>query len=187
MGISATDEFAVRLMKPIKQADLFNALTTALGKIKTVTKSLRQNKVFDSTMAARLPLNILIAEDNIVNQKVAMGVLLQFGYRTDLVVSGKEAVEAAERQKYDLLFMDIQMPNMDGLEATRLICSRMSPSERPYIVAMTANAMKEDRERCLSAGMDDYLSKPIRPEEIKAAIERGAMQLSRVLRESVKS
>jgi CheY-like chemotaxis protein len=187
MGISSTDEFAVRLMKPIKQADLFNALTTALGKIKTVTKSLRQNKVFDSTMAARLPLNILIAEDNIVNQKVAMGVLLQFGYRTDLVVSGKEAVEAAERQKYDLLFMDIQMPNMDGLEATRLICSRMSPSERPYIVAMTANAMKEDRERCLSAGMDDYLSKPIRPEEIKAAIERGAMQLSRVLRESVKS
>jgi CheY-like chemotaxis protein len=187
MGISSSDEFAVRLMKPIKQADLFNALTTALGKIKTVTKSLRQNKVFDSTMAARLPLNILIAEDNIVNQKVAMGVLLQFGYRTDLVVSGKEAVEAAERQKYDLLFMDIQMPNMDGLEATRLICSRMSPSERPYIVAMTANAMKEDRERCLSAGMDDYLSKPIRPEEIKAAIERAAMQLSRVLRESVKS
>ena len=181
------DEFAVRLMKPIKQADLFNALSTALGKIKTVTKSLRQNKIFDPSMAARLPLNILVAEDNIVNQKVAMGVLLQFGYQTDLVVSGKEAVEAAERQKYDLLFMDIQMPNMDGLEATRLICSRMSPSERPYIVAMTANAMKEDRERCLSAGMDDYLSKPIRPEEIKAAIERGAMQLSRVLRESVKS
>ena len=87
-------------MKPIKQADLFNALTTALGNIKTVTKSLRQNKVFDSTMAARLPLNILIAEDNIVNQKVAVGVLLQFGYHTDLVVSGKEeTVEAAERQK----------------------------------------------------------------------------------------
>ncbi len=187
MGISSTDEFAVRLMKPIKQADLFNALTTALGKIKTVTKSLRQNKVYDPTMAARLPLNILIAEDNIVNQKVAMGVLLQFGYHTDLVVSGKEAVEAAERQKYDLLFMDIQMPNMDGLEATRLICSRMSPSERPYIVAMTANAMKEDRDRCLSAGMDDYLSKPIRPEEIKAAIERAAMHLSRILKESEKS
>jgi len=174
MGISSIDEFAVRLMKPIKQADLFNALTTALGKIKTVPKSLRQNKIFDPNMAARLPLNILIAEDNIVNQKVAMGVLLQFGYQTDLVVSGKEAVEAVERQKYDLLFMDVQMPNMDGLEATRLICSSMSPSERPYIVAMTANAMKEDRELCLSAGMDDYLSKPIRPEEIKAAIERAA-------------
>ena len=174
------DEFAVRLMKPIKQADLFNALSTALGKIKTVTKSLRQNKIFDPSMAARLPLNILVAEDNIVNQKVAMGVLLQFGYQTDLVVSGKEAVEAVERQKYDLLFMDLQMPDMDGLEATRLICSRMSPSERPYIVAMTANAMKEDRELCLSAGMDDYLSKPIRPEEIKAAIERAATHLTRL-------
>ena len=174
MGISSVDEFAVRLMKPIKQADLFNALTTALGKIKTVTKSLRQNKIFDPAMAARLPLDILVAEDNIVNQKVAMGILLQFGYQTDLVVSGKEAVEAVERQKYDLLFMDLQMPDMDGLEATRLICSRMSPSERPYIVAMTANAMKEDRELCLSAGMDDYLSKPIRPDEIKAAIERAA-------------
>jgi two-component system sensor histidine kinase/response regulator len=187
MGISSIDEFAVRLMKPIKQADLFNALTTALGKIKTVPKSLRQNKIFDPSMAARLPLNILIAEDNIVNQKVAMGVLLQFGYQTDLVVSGKEAVEAVERQKYDLLFMDVQMPNMDGLEATRLICSRMSPSERPYIVAMTANAMKEDRELCLSAGMDDYLSKPIRPEEIKAAIERATMHLSCILTQSEKS
>ena len=174
MGISSLDEFAVRLMKPIKQADLFNALTTALGKIKTVTQSLLQNNIFDPAMAARLPLDILVAEDNIVNQKVAIAILLQFGYQTDLVVSGKEAVEAVERQKYDLLFMDLQMPEMDGLEATRLICSRTSPSERPYIVAMTANAMKEDRELCLSAGMDDYLSKPIRPEEIKAAIERAA-------------
>jgi two-component system sensor histidine kinase/response regulator len=179
------DEFAVRLMKPIKQADLFNALTTALGKIKTVTKSLRQNKVFDPAMATRLPLNILIAEDNIVNQKVARGVLIQFGYRTDLVVSGKEAVEAVERQRYDLLFMDIQMPDMDGLEATRVICSRMSPSERPYIVAMTANAMKEDRELCLAAGMDDYLSKPIRPEEVKAAIERAALHLNGIIPASV--
>src|SRR6202022_3268825 len=132
-------------------------------------------KIFDPSMAARLPLNILVAEDNIVNQKVAMGLLRQFGYQTDLVVSGKEAVEAVERQRYDLLFMDIQMPDMDGLEATRVICSRMSPSERPYIVAMTANAMKEDRELFLAAGMDDYLSKPIRPEEVKAAIERAAL------------
>jgi two-component system, sensor histidine kinase and response regulator len=174
MGISSVAEFAVRLMKPIKQADLFNALTTALGKINTVTKPSRPNTIFDPEMAARLPLDILVAEDNIVNQKVSMGILLQFGYQTDLVVNGKEAVEAVERQKYDLLFMDLQMPDMDGLEATRLICSRMSPSERPYIVAMTANAMKEDRELCLSAGMDDYLSKPIRPDEIKAAIERAA-------------
>jgi two-component system, sensor histidine kinase and response regulator len=174
MGISSLDEFAVRLMKPIKQADLFNALTTALGKIKTVPQALLQNNIFDPGMAARLPLDILVAEDELVNQKVAIAILLQFGYQSDLVVSGKEVVEAVERQKYDLLFMDLQMPEMDGLEATRLICSRTSPSARPYIVAMTANAMKEDRELCLSAGMDDYLSKPIRPAEIKAAIERAA-------------
>jgi two-component system sensor histidine kinase/response regulator len=172
MGSSTVDEFAVRLMKPIKQADLFDALTTALGKIKTVTKSLRQNKSFDAAMAARLPFDILVAEDNITNQRVVMGILQQFGYHAALVVTGKEAVEAVEGQKYDLLFMDLQMPDMDGLEATRLICSRMGPSERPYIVAMTANVMKEDRELCLSAGMDDYLSKPIRRDEIKAVIER---------------
>ncbi|HXC61923.1 MAG TPA: response regulator [Nitrospiria bacterium] len=187
MGLSPNDEFAVRVMKPIKQADLFSALTTALGKIKTATKSLRQNKIFDSAMAARLPLNILIAEDNVVNQKVAMGILLQFGYQADLVLSGKQAVEAVERQKYDLLFMDLQMPEMDGLEATRLICSRINPSARPYIVAMTANATKEDHDLCLSAGMDDFLSKPIHPDEIKAAVERAAMKLSHILPESRKS
>jgi two-component system, sensor histidine kinase and response regulator len=176
-GIDSIDEFAVRLMKPIKQADLFNALTTALGKMKTVTKSLRQNKVFDPALARRLPFNILIAEDNVVNQKVATAILLQFGYQTDLAASGKEAVEAVERQKYDIIFMDIQMSDMDGLEATRIICSQTSRSERPYIVAMTANAMKEDRDLCLAAGMDDYLTKPIRPEEIKAAIERAARRI----------
>ena len=173
-GTSSVEEFAVRLMKPIKQADLFNALTMALGKITTVTNSLRQKKIFDPAMAARLPLKILVAEDNLVNQKVAIAVLLQFGYQTDIVISGTEAVKAVEREKYDLLFMDLQMPEMDGLDATRLICSRLSPSQRPYIVAVTANAMKEDRELCLAAGMDDYLSKPIRPDEIKAAIERAA-------------
>jgi two-component system sensor histidine kinase/response regulator len=172
MGINSVDEFAVRLTKPIKQADLFDALTTALGSMKTVTRLLRQNESSDLKMAARLPLDILIAEDNIVNQKVAVAILLKFGYKSDLVVNGKEAVEAVGRQKYDLLFMDLQMPHMDGLEATRVIRSRFSPSERPYIVAMTANAMKEDRELCLSAGMDDYVSKPIHPDEIKAAIER---------------
>jgi two-component system sensor histidine kinase/response regulator len=171
-GIDSIDEFAVRLTKPIKQADLFNALTTALGKTKTASKTLRQNKAFDPQMAARLPLHILLAEDNIVNQKVANAILLQFGYQTDFAVSGKEVVAAVAGQKYDLIFMDLQMPEMDGFEATRIIRSRTSPFERPYIVALTANAMKEDRDLCLAAGMDDYLSKPMRPAEIKAAIER---------------
>jgi CheY-like chemotaxis protein len=171
-GVNSIDEFAVRLTKPIKQADLFNALTTALGKTKTAGKSLRQKKVFDPDMAARLPLDILVAEDNIVNQKLARAILLQFGYQADLAVSGKEVVAAVARQKYDLIFMDLQMPEIGGLEATRIIRSRTSRSERPYIVALTANAMKEDRDLCVAAGMDDYLSKPMRPAEIKTVIER---------------
>ena len=176
MGIAAADDFAVRLMKPIKQADLFNALTTALGNIKTITKSLRPSKTFDHALATRMPFKILVAEDNVINQKVAMRILLQFGYQTDLASNGKDALEAVERQRYDILFMDMQMPEMDGLEATRHICARFDASERPYIVAMTANAMKEDREQCLAAGMDDYLSKPIRAEEIRAALERATQR-----------
>jgi len=171
---SSINEFAVRVMKPIKQTELFNALTTALGKIKTITKSLRASQAFDPTLGTRLPLKILIAEDNAINQKVALRVLQQFGYQADLAANGLEAVQAIERQNYDLVFMDVQMPEMDGLEATCRICTRWSADERPYIVAMTANAMKVDDARCLAAGMDDYLSKPVRAEEIKAALERAA-------------
>jgi CheY-like chemotaxis protein len=125
-------------------------------------------------MGTRLPLKVLIVEDNMINQKVARRVLLQFGYATDLAENGKAAIEAVQRKKYDLVFMDVQMPQMDGLEATRRICGILMPAERPYIVAMTANAMKEDRELCLASGMDDYLSKPIRPGDVKEALERGA-------------
>jgi two-component system sensor histidine kinase/response regulator len=173
--VDSVDQFAVRLMKPIKQAELFNALATALGNIKTVTKSLRPVRAFDPTLATRLPFKILVVEDNMINQKVARRVLLQFGYATDLVENGKTAIEAVQRQKYDVVFMDVQMPQMDGFEATRRICGILMPAERPYIVAMTANAMKEDRELCLASGMDDYLSKPIHPEDVKSAIERAAI------------
>jgi len=174
--INLNEEFIVRLMKPIKQSELFNSLTTAFGNIKTTTRSLRQIKAFDPTMATRLPFKILVAEDNLINQKVTLRVLQQFGYQAALASNGREAVEAVERDKYDLLFMDVQMPEMDGLEATRLICTRFNVGERPYIIAMTANALKEDRELCLISGMDDYLSKPVRGEEIKRAIERAAEQ-----------
>ena len=167
----------VRLMKPMKQKELFDALTTALGKIKTTTKLLRQNKTFDPSLATRLPLKILVAEDNVINQKVFLRLLQQFGYLADLAVDGKQVLEAIERQKYDLVFMDVQMPKMDGLEATRHICERLDPSERPYIVALTANALKEDRERCLAAGMDEYISKPVRAEKIQNSIECAAIRL----------
>jgi CheY-like chemotaxis protein len=89
-----------------------------------------------------------------------------------LASTGIESVETVKRRKYDLVFMDVQMPDIDGLEATRRIRLVLPDPPRPYIVAMTANAMKEDRERCLAAGMDDYVSKPVRPEDVKAAIER---------------
>jgi two-component system sensor histidine kinase/response regulator len=177
-GADAATEFVVRIMKPIKQSDLFNALTTALGNIKTVTKSLRQEKVYDPTFATRFPLKILLAEDNAINQQVGSRILQQFGYRIDMAANGKEAIDALERQKYDVILMDIQMPEMDGLEATRRIYSRWSSATRPYIIAMTANAMKEDQRDCLAAGMNDYLSKPIRAEAIRDALKRAAVRLA---------
>jgi CheY-like chemotaxis protein len=159
-------------MKPLKQADLFNALTTALGNVKTVTKALRPRDVVDSSLAARQPLRILIAEDNHINQQVARRILQQFGYQSDVVSNGQDALNVVSKQRYDLLFMDVQMPVMDGLEATRQIRSILTPEQRPYIVAMTANALKEDRALCLNAGMDDYMSKPIRAAEIPEVIGR---------------
>jgi CheY-like chemotaxis protein len=177
----SSDEFAVRLMKPIKQADLFDALATAIGNIKTITRALHPVKVFDPAMAGRCPLKILVVEDNVVNQKVAQRILQQFGYESDLAVNGKEGLEAVWRRKYDLVLMDVQMPEMDGLEATTLICSTYAdPSERPYIAAMTANAMKEDRDLCLRAGMDDYIAKPINAADLRSVLERAHSRLPKV-------
>jgi CheY-like chemotaxis protein len=173
------DEFGARLMKPIRQAELFTALSTALGKLKT--QSLRPKGIFDAALAVRLPLKMLVVEDNVINQKVAINILRQFGYQTDLATNGQEALDAVAKHHYDVLFMDMQMPEMDGLEATRRLCANYTPMNRPYIVAMTANALKGDRELCLVAGMDDYLSKPLNPQEFKAAIERSGLRLGYVL------
>jgi CheY-like chemotaxis protein len=123
-------------------------------------------------MASRHPLRILLAEDNAVNQKLALRLFSQMGYRVDIAANGLEAIQAIERQTYDVIFMDVQMPEMDGLEATRRICKRWPACDRPRIIAMTAGAMQGDREECLAAGMDDYLSKPIRVEELVAALNR---------------
>jgi CheY-like chemotaxis protein len=101
-----------------------------------------------------------------VNQKLAMRILQQMGYRADLASNGIEAVESVERQTYDVILMDVQMPEMDGLEASRQITAKWSADARPRIVAMTANAMQGDREMCLAAGMDDYLTKPIRVDQL---------------------
>jgi len=124
----------------------------------------------DPAQSASHPLRILLAEDNAVNQKLALRLLSNMGYRADVAANGAEAVEAVERQRYDLVLMDVQMPEMDGLEATRRIVEMIPAERRPWIVAMTASAMDGDREACLAAGMKGYISKPIRVDELVGAI-----------------
>ena len=120
----------------------------------------------------RHPLHILVAEDNAVNQKVALRILERLGYRADVAANGLEVLSALRRQPYDVILMDMQMPEMDGLEATRRIRRDWPWEHVPRIVAMTANAMREDREQCLGAGMDDYVAKPVQVHDLQAALER---------------
>ncbi len=169
--------FDAFLSKPIKSSQLFNALCEALTGERGALRERRQAAI-DRTMAQRIPLNLLLVEDNIINQKVAIKLLSQMGYRADVAANGLEAIDAVQRQPYDLLLMDVHMPEMDGLEASRRLNAMYPGPERPRIIAMTANAMQGDREECLAAGMDDYLSKPIRIEELCQILEKWGEQLS---------
>ena len=170
-------EIAAYLMKPLKPSHLFEALSAIFAtQSATESESPPQSELSLVTPAApRGPvtsLRVLLAEDNAVNQKLAIRLLERMGIAPTVVGNGIEAVAATDSGNYDLILMDVQMPEMDGLEATRQICQRMPRNRRPRIIAMTANAMQGDRERCLQAGMDDYVSKPIRVEELQQAIER---------------
>jgi signal transduction histidine kinase/CheY-like chemotaxis protein/HPt (histidine-containing phosphotransfer) domain-containing protein len=168
-------DFAAHLTKPIKPSQLFDALASVVaGQPTHVEPRARVRVELDSGMAHRHPLRILLAEDNVVNQKLALRLLQLMGYVADVAANGLEVIEALERQGYDVVLMDVQMPEMDGFEASREITRRWPGDDRPRLVAMTANAMQGDRELCLAAGMDDYVSKPIRVEELVAALERGA-------------
>ena len=167
--ISSTATVAV-IAKPVKGSSLLDALVTALGGRAAQRRAAEGGTAMDPELSKRHPLRILLAEDNVVNQKLAVRLLEKMGYRADVVGNGLEALEALERQQYDLLLSDVQMPEMDGLEATRRIVERWPAEERPWIVAMTAEAMSGDRERCLEAGMNDYVTKPIRPDELATAI-----------------
>jgi PAS domain S-box-containing protein len=167
--------FAAYLNKPIKPSQLFDALVSVLpDQPAHLPRREAVRSQLDPEMARRHPLRILLAEDNVVNQKLALRLLAQMGYRADLAANGLEAIAAVERQPYDVILMDVQMPELDGLEASREITGRWPRERRPRIVAMTANAMQGDRELCEAAGMDDYVTKPIRVEELVAALERGA-------------
>lgn len=164
--------FNAFLSKPIHQSQLFDTLVSLLAHepaAKPAPSSAAKPQI-DSTMAARHPLRILLAEDNAVNQKLAMRLLQQMGYRADLAANGIEAVESVQRQAYDVVLMDVQMPELDGLDATRQICALIEADQRPRIVAMTANAMQGDQEMCIAAGMADYLTKPIRVDRLIEAL-----------------
>jgi len=166
--------FAGFLTKPIKTSELFDIIAGVFGHQATKEWDYASQPPIDKGLGARSPLRILLAEDNLVNQKVAGRILERMGYRADLAANGLEALAALRRQTYDVVFMDVHMPEMDGMEATRQICDKWAPAERPRIIAMTASAMQGDREKCLEAGMDDYVSKPVRVEELQAALERAS-------------
>jgi PAS domain S-box-containing protein len=173
-------ELAAFLIKPIKASQLYDVLvglfkpaeSAVPGEAKGISTSDGERRLFDTGLGEQHPLRILLAEDNATNQKLAIRLLQRLGYRTDIAANGLEVLESLRRQPYDVVLMDVQMPEMDGLEATRVICRDWAADERPRIIAMTAAAMQEDRDECLAAGMDDFISKPIRIEELANGLRR---------------
>jgi PAS domain S-box-containing protein len=164
--------FSAYILKPIKPSRLFDVLITLFSHKERIPVDLEVKPRLDRKLAERLPLKILVAEDNVINRKLVLWILEQMGYRVDVANHGLEVLSALKKQSYDLIFMDVQMPEMDGLETTRRIIQDWPMEKRPIIVAMTANVMKGDQERCLEAGMDDYLAKPVTSEEIQRTLER---------------
>jgi signal transduction histidine kinase/HPt (histidine-containing phosphotransfer) domain-containing protein len=160
------------IYKPLRPAQLLESLCRAMSIQLQREKKAPSAPSLDATFARRLPLRLLLADDNPINQKVGLSVLQKLGYRADVAHNGIEVLKALEQKVYDLVFLDVQMPEMDGLETARRICQRWSPEKRPRIVAMTGNALMGDREKCLQAGMDDYISKPVRIVELQSALER---------------
>jgi signal transduction histidine kinase/HPt (histidine-containing phosphotransfer) domain-containing protein len=163
---------SVFVYKPIRPAQLLDALCRSLSIQIQREKKAPPAPTLDADFARKLPLRLLLADDNLINQKVGLSVLNKLGYRADIANNGLEVLQALEQKAYDILFLDVQMPEMDGLEAARQICQRWPAEKRPRIIAMTGNALMGDREKCLQAGMDDYISKPVRIGDLQAALER---------------
>jgi signal transduction histidine kinase/ligand-binding sensor domain-containing protein/DNA-binding response OmpR family regulator len=171
--------FDVILTKPAKHHILYKHIIDQLKGGKIVKEPQQAKTQFSAEFAKQYPLEILIAEDNYVNQKLTVHILTKMGYKPGLASNGHEVLELVAKKKYDMILMDIQMPEMDGLEATQFIRQHMR--EQPVIVAMTANAMPEDREICMKAGMDDYLSKPMKLSEIIVVLEKWGKPVNKLL------
>jgi len=176
---SGLDRF---LVKPVKPLELFEMLTNIFGAPAPQAVQKPATASIADDMGTRFPLRILLAEDNLLNQKVALRMLKRLGYDADVATDGREALRAIENQRadcpYDVVLMDVQMPEMDGLEATKQIRAiHGNGSHQPYIIAMTAAAMELDREKCLEAGMNDFVSKPATLEDLQRAILRYLGQL----------
>ncbi len=163
--------------KPVRVAQLFETLRRAFTNAKSPTERTVAPRL-NPRQAADQPLQILLCDDNPINQKVAVRILQQLGYKPDVTANGREALEALDKKKYDVIFMDVMMPEMDGLEATRVIRDRQKAGVSEFyksqivIIAMTAQAMQGDREKCMAAGMDDYLAKPIRPADVSNVLAK---------------
>ena len=178
---SSTDNvrlvFANTVHKPVKPAELCVALERALLNPQLCPRS-PEPPIVAAVLAEKLPLHILVVDDNIINQRVAVRILQQLGYQPDVAGNGREALDAIDGKPYDLVLMDVMMPEMDGLEATRILRKRQTNlahknyQARIIVIAVTAHAMQGDREKCLASGMDDYLSKPVRPKDVRDMIER---------------
>ena len=168
--------FAAHLAKPAKPAQLYAMLAGIFAPAAGGDPAAKPGTAAPPpapTLAETHPERILLAEDNTVNQKVALLMLQRLGYRADVAANGLEVLAALQRQPYDIILMDVQMPELSGLETTRKLRERAANlAKRPWIIALTASAMPEDREQCLAVGMDDYLSKPLQPEELASALAR---------------
>ena len=162
--------FSFYVSKPVKHSQLAEILYKVLVPARGQTININTSAADISEISVRFPFEILIAEDNIINQKLIRNLFELLGYKPTLVANGIEAINAVKGKIFDLIFMDIQMPEMDGLEATAIIVERMRENS-PVIIAMTANAMQSDKEKCIAAGMNDYLTKPIRVEDLVKVIQ----------------
>lgn len=168
-------------MRPLRPRALHAAVRGAIEAGRGIQATTKPAEAVTLTLAQRHPLRILMVEDNPVNSRVALLLLKRLGYEADCVIDGQLALDRLQTQSYDLVFMDLQMPVMDGLTATRQLRARIPVAQPPYVCALTANALKEDRDACFEAGMHQFLAKPVQLEKLASVIEEAALWLDRAV------